>query len=185
MPRRLIMWNVMTLDGFFEGPTKWDLSFHQSVWGDELEQFSIEQLHGADALLFGRTTYEGMASYWTAETGTVADLMNAIPKYVASRTLTSAGWNNSRLLNGDAVAEVARLKAEPGKDIFVFGSAALSAALMQHGLFDEYRLCVAPVVLGRGTPLFASPAEPLRMQLLDTRPLASGGVILRYQPAGA
>ena len=113
--RRVIMWNVMTLDGFFEGPRSWDLKFHDTVWGDELERISIEQLEAADLLLFGRTTYEGMAAYWSGATGTVAELMNAIRKVVFSRTLAKAEWRNARLVNGAAEEEVAKLKKGGGK----------------------------------------------------------------------
>ena len=87
---KLIMWNLMTLDGFFEGAKSWDLDFHQLVWGDELEHLSIEQLRSADRLLFGRVTYEGMAAYWQTATGEVADFMNSLPKVVVSRTLERA-----------------------------------------------------------------------------------------------
>ena len=84
------MWNIMTLDGYFEGNQNWDLSFHDSVWGQELEKLSLDQLHSADSLIFGRVTYEGMAAYWTKEEGEIADLMNRIPKLVFSKTLKSA-----------------------------------------------------------------------------------------------
>ncbi|MBI4409966.1 MAG: dihydrofolate reductase [Gemmatimonadetes bacterium] len=182
--RNLIMWNLVTLDGFFEGPKKWDLGFHEYVWGDELERYAIEQVKSADLLLFGRVTYEGMAAYWPSATGEVAEIMNSIPKLVFSNTLGRAEWNNTRLVRGRAEEEVARLKQQPGKDILVFGSADLSASLMRHGLFDEYRLCMVPVVLGGGTPLFRPGPKRLEMELLDARPLTSGGVILRYRPDG-
>lgn len=181
--RKLIVWNLMTLDGYFEGKEPWDLGFHTSVWGDELEKFSLEQGAEIGTLLFGRRTYEGMAAYWTAETepGEVADMMNSIEKAVASHTLTEAGWNNTRLLRGDAAQAVRDLKAEDGKDVFVFGSADLLASLLTAGLVDEYRLCLAPVTLGAGNPLFKPETAPLSMRLLEARPLKSGGVILRYQ----
>jgi len=85
--RKLIMWNIVTLDGYFEGSQNWDLSFLEAVWGKELEQLSIEQLHSADYLVFGRVTYEGMAAHWTKAKGEIADLMNKIPKLVFSKTL--------------------------------------------------------------------------------------------------
>ena len=99
--RKLIVWNVMTLDGYFEGPTAWDLGMHGTVWGDELEAFSLEQGEEIGTLLFGRRTYEGMAAHWTQETGEIADMMNGIEKAVASRTLESADWNNTRVLSVD------------------------------------------------------------------------------------
>lgn len=179
--RSLVVWNVMSLDGFFEGPNPWDLGFHSSVWGDELEAFSIEQLDAMGLLLFGRKTYEGMADYWQKEEpGPVAERMNAIPKAVASTTLKSADWNNTRLLSGDAVAAVRALKAEEGGDIFVFGSADLLAGLLSAGLVDEYRICLAPGVLGAGNPLFKPAGGSLSLSLLEARPLQTGGVLLRY-----
>lgn len=181
MPRRVIMWNVITLDGYFEGTKPWDLPFHEHVWGDELERLSIEQLDSADALLFGRRTYEGMAAHWTSAEGEIARRMNAIEKIVGSRTLDAATWNNSRIVR-DATDEVARLRREPGKDVYIFGSADLSASLMPAGLIDEYRIAVAPVVLGAGNPLFKPAAAGTRLRLTDSRPLKAGGVILRWAP---
>lgn len=180
--RRLVTWNLMTLDGYFEGREPWSLGFHESVWGDELERFSIEQLGEVGTLLFGRKTYEGMADYWKAETGEVADLMNAVPKAVVSRTLATADWNNTRLLKGEAVDAVRALKAEPGKDVYVFGSADLLGSLEEAGLVDERRICLAPVTLGAGHPLFKPSGLPLNLSLLEARPLTMGGVILRYGP---
>ncbi len=103
------MWNVVTLDGYFEGGKPWDLGFHGLVWGDELERFSIEQLDCADALVFGEATYAGMASYWREEKGDVADRMNRIRKYACSSKRKSAEWNNTTILK-DAVADISRLK---------------------------------------------------------------------------
>ena len=179
--RKLIMWNLVSLDGFFEGAKSWDLGWHDSVWGGELERLSIDQLNSADTLLFGRATNEGMASYWPSAKGEVADLMNQIRKVVFSRTLEKASWNNTRLVHGDAEEEVAKLKKQPGKDLLIFGSANLSTTLIRHRLIDEYRLCLAPIVLGRGTPLFKASSETMKLKLLETRPLKSGGVILRYE----
>lgn len=171
----------MTLEGFFEGPNKWDLDWHEHVWGDELEQLSLQQLDGADALVFGRVTYEGMAAHWRTAKGPIADFMNRIPKIVCSRTLATADWNNTRVVR-DAAAEVAKLKDAPGRDIYVFGSADLSATLMKHDLFDEYRLCVAPVVLGAGTPLFKPGAEQKTLTVREARRLKSGGAVLFCEP---
>jgi dihydrofolate reductase len=185
MTRRLIMWNLVSLDGFFEGPKKWDLDWHEYVWGDELEQWSLEQGRTAGALLFGRVTYEGMAAHWSTAKGAIADFMNSIPKVVFSRTLTKADWNNTRLVREDAATEVANLKNASGQDLYVFGSADFSATLMRHDLFDEYRLCVAPVVLGAGTPLFKASGERKRMTLREARKLRSGGIILFCEPERA
>ena len=176
------MWNVVTLDGFFEGPKSWELDWHDSVWGDELEKYSIEQSKSTGMLLFGRVTYEGMASYWSSEKGEIADFMNTIPKIVFSKTMKKAEWNNTTLVKGNALEEVAKLKRQPGKNIFVFGSANLSSTLLEHDLFDEIDLALAPVILGRGNPLFKASPDRLKMKLLEARPLKSGGVILRYEP---
>ncbi len=184
--RKLIMWNLVTLDGMFEGPRSWDLDWHQYVWGPELEQLSIEQLRTADMLLFGRITYEGMAAYWQTAQGElaeVADFMNKLPKAVFSRTLQSADWNNTRLIQHNAVREILTLKQQGAGNLFVFGSAGLCTTLIEHALFDEYRLAMVPVVLGAGNPLFKPGPKRLNLQLIEARPLGKGCVMLRYQPA--
>ncbi len=178
------MWNVVTLDGYFEGSQAWDLSFHNIVWGKELEAFCLEQLHNADYLLFGRKTYEGMADYWSNapddEQQDITRLMNKIPKLVCSETLQVTEWNNSSLIKGNIAAEILKLKQQGGKDIFVFGSANLSETLINEDLFDEYRICIAPVIIGNGRPLFNKGLRPKNLALLSTRPLQTGGVILKY-----
>ncbi len=183
---KLIMWNLMTLDGLFEGPQPWDLDWHEYAWGEELKRFSLEQGREMGALLFGRRTYQGMAAHWPTAKGETAELMNTVPKYVFSRTLESADWANSTLVKEDAGQAVARLKEQAGKDLFVLGSADLSVTLIRHGLFDEYRIGLVPVTLGAGSPLFKPDSEPLKMQLLQSRPLGDRCLLLRYQPvAGA
>lgn len=179
---KLIMWNLITLNGFFEGPKSWALDFHQLVWDDQLEKFSIEQLETADGLIFGRVTYEGMAAYWQSAQGVVADYMNNLPKVVVSRTLDRAEWKNTKLVKTDAASAVRALKHQGKKNIFVFGSADLSAALIEEGLFDEYRLVLVPVVLGKGKLLFGHDLKRLDLTLLEARPLTTGGVLLRYEP---
>jgi len=181
---RLIMWNLMTLDGFVEGADK-DISWHNDVWGEELEKLSIAQLNEAGALLFGRVTYQLMANYWPTVTGEgeVAGFMNRIPKYVFSRTLTRSDWTNVRFFAGDVATTVASLKRETAKDIFLFGSADLAASLIPHGLFDEFRIGVSPHIIGRGTPLFKTSDTRQKLKLVDAKPFSTGIVILRYQPA--
>jgi dihydrofolate reductase len=178
---KLIMWNLMTLDGFVEGPNR-DISWHFDVWGDELEQLSIEQLKFAGGLMFGRVTYELMANHWPSATGGVADFMNALPKYVFSRTLTKSEWTNTQVFGTEVPGTVARLKRESAKDIFLFGSVDLAASLIPHGLIDEFRIAVNPIILGGGTPLF-KPGERVKLKRLDVKPLSTGIVILRYEPA--
>lgn len=180
--RELIVWNLVTLDGCFEGSKAWDIGWHEEIWDEGLEQLSLEQAREAGLLLFGRVTYEGMAAYWPGATGDVAHFMNSVPKVVVSRTLETAPWNNSRIVRHDVEDTVAALKREAGGNIYVFGSARLTAALLDAGLVDEIRLGVAPLVLGDGRPLFAQASRRHRMRLLASRPLRSGCVILRYQP---
>lgn len=178
--RRLIMWNLMSLDGFIEGPNR-DISWHNDIWGPELERFSVEQGKEIGALLFGRVTYELMAGYWpTAEPGPITDYMNALPKHVFSRTLKTADWANTTLMTGDPASEVAKPKQQDGKDIFVFGSADLSSNILP--LFDELRIGVAPFFLGSGSPLFKKQDERAKLKLLGVDRHSTGVVILRYAP---
>jgi dihydrofolate reductase len=179
--RKLVMWNLMTLDGFVEGPNR-DIDWHEDVWGEELEHLSIEQGRAAGALLFGRITYELMAGYWPTAKGEIADFMNSLPKVVVSRTLEKAEWNNTWLIRENAPEEIAKLKRQPGKDIYLFGGAELAASLVPHGLIDEFRIAVTPLVLGDGNPLFKASPERLNLQLVEARALGSGAVLLRYQP---
>jgi dihydrofolate reductase len=178
--RKLIMWNVITLDGSFEGNKNWDLSFHNIVWGEELERFSIEQLHSADYLVFGRVTYEGMAAYWTKEEGEIAELMNKIPKLVFSKTLNSADWNNSILIKENASDEIKKYKEQNGKDMYLFGSANLSETFIKDNLFDEYQIGIAPVILGSGRQLFSQGISSKNLSLVSTQQLLTGGVVLKY-----
>lgn len=182
--RRLVVWNLMTLDGYFEGRSPWDLGFHETVWGEELQAFSLEQGKEIGTLLFGRRTYEGMAAHWSRETGAVADMMNSVEKAVATRTLDEATWSNTRLLKGEAAEAVRALKAEEGKDVYVFGSADLLGSLLKAGLVDEHRICIAPVVLGGGNPLFKPQDRQVKMRLESTRSLKTDGVVLTYAVGG-
>lgn len=180
--RKLVAWNVMTLDGYFEGDQPWDLAFHNYVWGPELQKLSEQFGEEGDLLVFGRKTYEGMAAYWpTAENeGKVKGYMNAIAKLAVSKTMKEAAWNNTRVVN-DPVAELTKLKAEEGKTIFIFGSAELLASLMKEGLVDEYRICIAPVLLGSGNPLFKKAERQTELKLIGSSIAANGAVILNYE----
>ncbi|HEX6333033.1 MAG TPA: dihydrofolate reductase family protein [Flavisolibacter sp.] len=179
---RLIMWNIITLDGYFEGEKNWELPFHDIVWGPEMERFCIEQLSTTSYLVFGRVTFEGMAAYWKTEQGVIAGFMNQLPKVVCSTTLETADWNNSILIKENVADEIGRLKASSEKDLYVFGSAILSETLIRENLFDEYRICVAPVVAGKGRPLFAKGLPGRQLSLVSSQPLSTGGVILSYKP---
>ena len=180
---RLSMFNLVSLDGFFAGPGG-EIDWFRT--DDEFEQFAIEHTARARHLLFGRVTYELMAGYWpTTEAADtepeIARLMNALPKTVFSRTLREVGWENSRLVHDGAVDEVARLKRETDGEIYLFGSADLAATLTEAGLFDQYRLIVNPVVLGRGKPLFKG-ERPLDLRLVSERRFGNGNLLLTYEP---
>lgn len=175
------MWNVISLDGYFEGEEAWDLDFHQTAWGDDLQEFIIEQLKSVEVMVFGSKTYQGMADFWSNAAEPEAPYMNKLPKIVCSTTLKTADWNNTTIVR-DAVAEISKLKQAGDGNMFVFGSGELSASLRQAGLFDEYRLCVAPVFLGKGRRLFNDGLPYQKLQLLEERTLKSGGVILMYAP---
>jgi len=178
--RNVIMWDMLSLDGYFEGPEKGGLDWFR--FDEDLEKYILETQESADTLLFGRVTYEGMAAYWPTAEGQIADFMNSVPKVVFSRTLEKTDWNNTRLVKERAPEEVSKLKQQPGGDIFVFGSADFAATLMEHGLVDEYRFGINPVLLGSGVPFFKGSAERRNLKLIEAKPLSSGLVILHYRP---
>lgn len=183
--RKLFAFNMVSLDGFFEGPNQ-DINWHHV--DDEFNQFAIEQTSAVDMLLFGRVTYELMASYWPTSVARtddpiIADLMNRLPKIVFSRTLQRADWENTRVVKDHIAEEITALKQQPGKDIALFGSANLLATLMQMDLVDEHRVIVNPVLLGSGTPLFQGMKDQLELKLVKARVFDSGNVLLCYQPA--
>jgi len=182
--RKVFLFNMTTLDGFFEGSNQ-DISWHNA--DEEFNEFAIAQLNEVDTLLFGRVTYQGMASYWPTEFAIkddpeVAGLMNSLPKVVFSRTLDKAEWNNTKLVKDNAAGEVLKLKEQPGKDIAIFGSSDLAVTLAESGLIDEYRIIVNPVFLGGGTPLLKGIKEKLNLKLLEARIFKSGNVLLYYAP---
>jgi dihydrofolate reductase len=181
--RNIFLFVMVTIDGFFEGPS------HEIDWhhvDDEFNEFAINQLHEIDTLLFGRVTYEGMAGFWPTPFARehdpiVASLMNQMPKIVFSTTLNKAEWSNSRLVKAQVAEEIAQLKQQPGKDIAIFGSSDLAVSLMQMGLLDELRMMVNPVVLGGGKRLFTGMQAQQRLNLSKTRAFRSGNVLLQYQ----
>ena len=182
--RKVILFNMVTLDGFFEGPNG-EIDWHNA--DEEFNEFAVDQVNAADGLIFGRVTYELMASYWPtpaaqADDPIVEKKMNTMPKIVFSRTLDKVEWNNTRLVKGDAVKEISQLKQEPGKDLLIFGSADLASNLTNLGLIDEYRIMVNPVVLGKGKPLFKDIKGKLNLRLLRTRNFSNGNVLLYYEP---
>lgn len=177
---RRLLWQVMvSLDGYFEGPNR-ELDWH--VTDGDFTAYVLELLGSIDAILFGRVTYQLMAAYWPTSTDPEARAMNALQKLVFSRTIGSVDWQNARLVGDDAPGEVAWLKRQPGKDLAIFGSATLGSDFLRRGLVDEVRVLVNPVVLGAGRPMFKGMKERLRLRLVRTRTLASGVVILSYEP---
>jgi dihydrofolate reductase len=182
--RKLFLFNFISLDGFFEGPNK-ELDWHNV--DAEFNDFAIEQLDSIDLILFGRITYEMMASYWSTDTAIkndpeVAGRMNSIQKIVFSKTLPKANWNNTTLVKENAPEEVEKLKNQQGKDIAIFGSFGLALTLLPDKLIDEFRIMVNPVVLGKGKQMFDSITERLHLKLINTKVFNSGNVLLYYKP---
>lgn len=184
--RKLVVWNLMTLDGYFEGTKPWEIDFHNLAWGPELQRYAEQFGEEGDLLVFGRKTYQGMASYWPTAEGEekIKTYMNGIAKIAVSRTMTEPGWNNARIVS-DPVSELTKLKRQDGKTIFIFGSAELADGMMKAGLVDEVRICLVPVILGGGNPLFKPAEGQIPLKLLESSTTESGAVILRYQPVKA
>ncbi|WP_046246065.1 dihydrofolate reductase family protein [Hymenobacter terrenus] len=178
---KVIAAEYLTLDGVMENPA-WTTPY----FNDEVGEFQHELLFASDALLLGRTTYEGFAAAWPGmqdEQG-FADRMNTMPKFVASRTLEKADWN-AQIIQGDVAAEVARLKQEPGHNLLIYGSGELVEYLRQHRLIDTYRLMVHPLVLGSGKRLFPEGSTNTDLQLVSSHTTSTGVLILTYQLADA
>ncbi len=182
--RRIIFQNMVSVDGFFEGPNQ-DISWHNV--DAEFNETANAFLQTVDLLLFGRKTYELMANYWPKpealrDDPVIAAHMNRLPKVVASRTLKKVDWNNSKLIKGNVVEEIRKLKQAPGKDIAIFGSVELAKTLIPAGLIDEYRIMVNPVALGKGRPVFDGLSNRLKLKLVDSRTFQNGNVMLCYRP---
>jgi dihydrofolate reductase len=186
MPARLVVTEYISLDGVIEDPVgmegtglgNWTGRFARGPEGDK---FKHQELWDSGALLLGRRTYQGFAAVWPTvkdETG-FAERINSLPKFVASKTITTADWNNSTVLIGSLADEVRSLKDQCAGDILVYGSAAVVHELMPHGLVDEFRLMVYPVILGRGKRLFPD-GERATLSLVECKQLGSDIVLLRY-----
>ena len=184
---RIVVTEFVSLDGVIEAPGGGE-DFKHAGWtfeierGEEGDKYKLDEALGADALLLGRRTYEGFAAAWPSMTGEFADKFNGMPKYVVSSTLEEPEWNNSTVLKGDVVEEVAKLRRESEGDIVVHGSAQLVQTLVENGLVDELRLMVFPVVLGSGKRLFAEMSDKRRLRLADSQTVGDGVVILTYVP---
>jgi dihydrofolate reductase len=185
---RIVVTEFMSLDGVVEDPGGAE-DFKHSGWsfeinrGDEGNQFKLDETMSSEALLLGRVTYEGFAKAWPSRDGEFADKFNTMPKYVVSSTLEKPEWNNSTVLKGDVIEEVARLRQEQDGDIVVHGSPQLVQTLLEHDLVDELRLMVFPVVLGSGKRLFGETSDKKTMKLVDSKVVGDGVAILIYGPA--
>jgi len=182
--RKLIESTFVTLGGDVSAPQEWGRSY---LTGDDYHAYARELLFGADALLLGRRTYEGLSAAYpdmvSPDGGPMAefiDRMNAIPKYVASTTLSAVGWN-STLLSGDVAAQIADLKRQPGTYLLKYGTGPLDRTLVANGLIDEFRIWIVPVTNPPGQRLFEDLPDT-SMTLIDTRTLRSGVVLLTYAP---
>jgi dihydrofolate reductase len=183
--RKVIAFNMVTANGIFEGP---DQSIDWHNVDAEFNDFALAQLRSVDTILFGRVTYQGMASYWPTQTAldddpVIAKKMNSIAKIVFSRTLDQAEWNNTRLIKGNIAKEMSYLKGLPGKNMIIFGSSNLTVTLAQMGLVDEYRLMVNPILLGSGRPFLNGFEGKQKLKLLRTKAFRNGNILLYYQPA--
>ena len=185
--RKLVVFNHVTLDGYFvsvNGDFSWARNGNDDA---EYSAFVAENASGGGQLLFGRVTYELMASYWPTPIAdqhnpAVAKGMNSMSKVVFSRTLNQALWNNTRLVKGDMVSEIRKMKADPGPGMAILGSGSIVSQLALEHLIDEYQMMVDPVALGKGRTLFDGIQEKLTLKLAKTRTFKNGKVYLCYEP---
>jgi dihydrofolate reductase len=187
---RIVVTEFISVDGVIEAPGPvedykhrgWTFDFDR---GTEGNQFKVDELFEAEAQLLGRVTYEGFAAAWPSmgDMGDFGEKMNNMPKYVFSNTLETADWNNSTILRGDLADEIAKLKDEIDGVILVAGSARLVQGLLAHGLVDELRLMVFPILLGSGKRLFADDTDKTVLRLADAKTVGDGVEILTFQPA--
>jgi dihydrofolate reductase len=193
---KLTMTTFLSLDGVMQGPGGPDEDrrdgFDQGGWlvpyfDEDGGKLVDDWFAAADAFLLGRKTYEIFAAYWpkvTDENDPVASRLNSLPKHVVSTTLDKVEWNNSTLIKGDAVEEIAKLKQQPGRELQVHGSGHLAQTLIAGDLIDEYRLWIFPVVLGNGLRLFRDGITPAALKLVDTKTTGTGVVVHVYESAG-
>jgi dihydrofolate reductase len=181
--RKVVASELVALDGVMEAPEKWHLPYFNDEMGEAIGAAMAE----ADAMLFGRVTYEEFAAFWPNQSGDdqeFADYMNNTPKFVVSTTLEEPlEWNNSTLINGGVAEEIIRLKQQPGKDISISGSGALVRSLLADDLLDGLRLMVHPIVVGSGKRLFEEGGNQKALELVDSKTFSTGVLYLTYQPA--
>ena len=182
--RKLSVFNSVTLDGYFtdkNGDMSWA---HQA--DSEWNAFVAENASGGGMLLFGRITYEMMASFWPSPAAfeqmpEVAEGMNNSPKIVFSRTMDKATWKNTTVVSGDIAAAVRKLKEEPGEPMVILGSGTIVSQLTQAGLIDEYQIALNPIVLGSGRTMFDGVKDKLRLKRTESRSFGNGNVFLCYE----
>jgi dihydrofolate reductase len=183
--RKIVVTEFVSLDGVFEAPGPDGSDYKYAGWtfayfNEEFGKFKTEELMAADAQLLGRVTYEGFAKAWPERTGDeFSDKFNSMSKYVVSKTLKKADWNNSHIIKGSAAKEIAKLKESKGKNILVSGSGKLVNFLLEEKLVDEIRLLVYPIILGTGRQLFKSYSK---LKLIESTPFKTGVLALRYEP---
>jgi len=183
----MIVFNLVSIDGYFVD-MKGDMSWaHNRATDGEWDDFVASNARGGGVLLFGRITYDLMASYWPTPVAAkndpvVAERMNNLSKVVFSRTMEKAAWSNTRLVKNDPAAEVRKMKREGGADMALMGSGSIVARLANEGLIDEYQVVVVPFVLGAGRTMFEGVKERKRFILTGTRSFANGNVLLTYKP---
>jgi dihydrofolate reductase len=178
--RKIVAGIMTSLDGITDSPEQWMGPYFAPALGQ-----AVGSLMGAqDAILLGRVTYQTLAAHWPQQTGDLADTMNNTPKYVVSSTLRSADWQNSTLIPAaSALADIAALKQQPGRNIGMTGSGTLTTSLLREGLVDELHLFVFPLVLGSGQRLFGAPAGQLPLKLLGSAAFPTGVMHLTYAKA--
>ncbi len=184
--RKLIVFNHVSLDGYFvdrNGDMSWAKADHQDA---EWDAFVAGNASGGGVLVFGRITYEMMASFWPTPLAiegmpAVAEGMNSMEKVVFSKTLKQVSWNNTKLVKGDMAAEIRKMKKESGKDMVILGSGSIVAQLAPEGLIDEYQIVVNPIVLGKGRTMFDGVKDKLALKLTKSRTFGNGNVFLSYE----
>jgi dihydrofolate reductase len=185
--RKIIVTEFITLDGVVEAPGGDETPHPHGGWmfknsSPETTKYKIDELAAVDALLLGKTTYEGFAAFWPTQTDEgFAEPINRLPKYVVSHSLQKVEWNNSHILR-DVARDVAALKKTEGGDILVYGSATLVKALLHYDLVDELHLLVYPVAIGGGLKIFDDNLELKKFKLKHSHPTPNGVVILEYEP---
>jgi dihydrofolate reductase len=181
--RKVVAWELVSLDGVMESPERWSFQFHN----DEMAEANASGMAAADAMLFGRVTYQEFAAfrpYQNSAEQPFTDYLNNTLKYVVSTTLEEPlEWQNSTLIKDDVAEVVAGLKQQPGKDIGIVGSGTLVRSLLRDGLLDELGLMIHPIVLGSGKRLFEEGGDQKVLELVDSKTFSTGVLNLTYRPA--